>query len=363
MIPSSSAPSLHRRDDLRSQPAVVAEHRLERGILGRHGAVRLDDLLGARQDRLDHRLALKRHLAVADQAAGAGRARLVHDREVLAGDLEAQRAAVDVDLFAQRRDDGVEGGRAQQKNSGRGRSSRECQTLEGRRVRVAAANARARGEAMPFADVDDVRLYYEFTGPEDAPLILQFGGSLFGRQNFDAVNDGFRENFRLLSFDASGYGRSTQPLTEYSIENWAREGAGLLDALGIERALTHGTSMGGMIALAFTAHVSREDDRLVRRLRDGPLRHLPADHVPQLAPAVRGAPARRLLRPADDPGGRRGLPRGEPRRLRQRQADRRDELARTPCGRPAWRWSGWTSSRWSIRSRARSCSPTARATS
>ena len=49
---------------------------------------------------------------------------------------------------------------------------------------------------MPFADVHDVRLYYEFTGPEDAPLILQFGGSLFGRQNFDAVNDGFRENFR-----------------------------------------------------------------------------------------------------------------------------------------------------------------------
>jgi pimeloyl-ACP methyl ester carboxylesterase len=84
-------------------------------------------------------------------------------------------------------------------------------------------------------------------------LILQFGGSLFGRQNFDGVNDGFRENFRLLSFDASGYGRSTQPLTRYSIENWAQEGAGLLDALGIDRVLTHGTSMGGMIALTFTA--------------------------------------------------------------------------------------------------------------
>jgi pimeloyl-ACP methyl ester carboxylesterase len=106
---------------------------------------------------------------------------------------------------------------------------------------------------MPFADVGDVRLYYELTGPEDKPLILQFGGSLFGRQNFDAVNDGFRENFRLLSFDASGYGRSTQPLTQYSVENWADEGAGLLDALGIERVLTHGTSMGGMIAIAFTA--------------------------------------------------------------------------------------------------------------
>ena len=106
---------------------------------------------------------------------------------------------------------------------------------------------------MPFADVGDVSLYYEFTGPEDKPLILQFGGSLFGRANFDSVNDGFRENFRLLSYDASGYGRSTQPLTSYSVEGWADEAAGLLDALGIDRVLTHGTSMGGMVGIAFTA--------------------------------------------------------------------------------------------------------------
>ena len=110
---------------------------------------------------------------------------------------------------------------------------------------------------MPFADVGDVSLYYEFTGPEDKPLILQFGGSLFGRANFDSVNDGFRENFRLLSYDASGYGRSTQPLTSYSVEGWADEAAGLLDALGIDRVLTHGTSMGGMVGIAFTAKSSR----------------------------------------------------------------------------------------------------------
>src|SRR5262245_40037383 len=106
---------------------------------------------------------------------------------------------------------------------------------------------------MPYATVNDLNIYYEFTGPEDAPLILQFGGSLFGRQNFAMVNDGFRHNFRLLSYDASGYGRSDCPIENYSIEGWADEGAGLLDALGIERVLTHGTSMGGMIAVAFTA--------------------------------------------------------------------------------------------------------------
>ena len=106
---------------------------------------------------------------------------------------------------------------------------------------------------MPYATVNDLRLYYEFTGPEHAPLILQFGGSLFGRQNFAMVNDGFRENFRLLSYDASGYGRSDCPIEDYSVEGWADEGAGLLDALGIEKALVHGTSMGGMVAIAFTA--------------------------------------------------------------------------------------------------------------
>src|SRR5712691_6540557 len=106
---------------------------------------------------------------------------------------------------------------------------------------------------MPFATIDETRIYYEFTGDEERPLILQFGGSLFGRQNFAMVNHGFRENFRLLSYDASGYGRSDRPIENYSIEAWADEGAGLLDALGIERAFVHGTSMGGMIAIAFAA--------------------------------------------------------------------------------------------------------------
>jgi len=108
---------------------------------------------------------------------------------------------------------------------------------------------------MPTAEIDEgVRLYYELTGPEDAPVILQFGGGLFGRGNFGSVNDGFREaGFRLLSFDARGYGASDHPREQYTIEMWANDGAKLLDAVGLERVLVHGTSMGGMIAIAFAA--------------------------------------------------------------------------------------------------------------
>ena len=108
---------------------------------------------------------------------------------------------------------------------------------------------------MPYADIDEgVRLYYELTGPEDGPVVLQFGGGLFGRHNFGLVNDGFRERgFRLLSFDARGYGASSTPREQYTIEGWAADGLALLDVVGFDRVLVHGTSMGGMIAIAFVA--------------------------------------------------------------------------------------------------------------
>ena len=108
---------------------------------------------------------------------------------------------------------------------------------------------------MPYAQLEDgTRLYYELTGPEDGPTILQLGGGLFGRHNFGLVNDGFRERgFRLLSFDARGYGASSCPREAYTIEGWAADAAALLDSVGFDRVLVHGTSMGGMIAIAFTA--------------------------------------------------------------------------------------------------------------
>jgi 3-oxoadipate enol-lactonase len=107
---------------------------------------------------------------------------------------------------------------------------------------------------MPYAQIEDgTRLYYELTGPEDRPVILQLGGGIFGRHNFGLVNDGFRERFRLLSFDARGYGASDHPREAYTIEGWAADAEGLLDAVGLDPVFVHGTSMGGMIAIAFTA--------------------------------------------------------------------------------------------------------------
>ena len=41
------------------------------------------------------------------------------------------------------------------------------------------------------------------------------------RTEIQNVNGFFAREFQLLSYDASGYGRSTAPLENYSVEAWA----------------------------------------------------------------------------------------------------------------------------------------------
>jgi len=48
-----------------------------------------------------------------------------------------------------------------------------------------------------------------------------------------------------------GYGQSDRPRQHYDMEVWADDLAGLMEALEVERAHVHGTSMGGAIAIVF----------------------------------------------------------------------------------------------------------------
>ena len=164
-----------------------------------------------------------------------------------------------------------------------------------------------------------------------------------------------RAGFRLLSFDARGYGASTSPREGYTIEGWADDGAELLDAVGAR-------------ARARPRHVDGRDDRdrLHRHVpgaRPSPpaptsLREagrLPAHALPRLAPDGRVDAVGRLLRPRHDAGGRRAV-HGEPGgrgHVRARPLGRRRSTTRTPCGRRASRWSRWISRRSSRRSSGR----------
>jgi pimeloyl-ACP methyl ester carboxylesterase len=97
--------------------------------------------------------------------------------------------------------------------------------------------------------VNGVRLWHRVTG-EGEPVV-QIHGAGFGHFNFDPVTPLLAERFRVVDFDMRGYGQSDRPVQDYDMEVWADDVAGLLDALGLDRAHVHGTSMGGMVAIVF----------------------------------------------------------------------------------------------------------------
>ena len=99
------------------------------------------------------------------------------------------------------------------------------------------------------ARVNGVELWYEVTG--DGEPVVQIHGAGFGHFNFAPATPALAERFRVVDFDMRGYGQSDRPVQHYDMEVWADDVAGLLDALELDQAHVHGTSMGGMIAIVF----------------------------------------------------------------------------------------------------------------
>jgi pimeloyl-ACP methyl ester carboxylesterase len=94
--------------------------------------------------------------------------------------------------------------------------------------------------------VNDIEIYYEWHG-DGEPLVLIMGlgqDSRLWRWQIEA----YSKEFRCLAFDNRGAGQTDKPKGPYSIRQLAEDAAGLMDALGLEKAHIVGASMGGAIA-------------------------------------------------------------------------------------------------------------------
>ncbi|HZP37475.1 MAG TPA: alpha/beta fold hydrolase [Methylomirabilota bacterium] len=112
---------------------------------------------------------------------------------------------------------------------------------------------------MPTVRANGVELFYEETGPRDAPplvLIMGWGGD---HTAWALQVPAFSAGHRVIALDNRGAGRSEVPPPPYTIAGMAEDVVGLLDALGIARAHVCGASMGGMIAQEL---VLRHPDRV-----------------------------------------------------------------------------------------------------
>lgn len=90
-------------------------------------------------------------------------------------------------------------------------------------------------------------MYYELAGAGQ-PLVLIAGLGL-DLSECGPLIDALATRYRVLAFDNRGAGRTDKPDEPYTVEQMATDTAGLMQALGIERAHVVGMSLGGRIAL------------------------------------------------------------------------------------------------------------------
>ncbi len=104
---------------------------------------------------------------------------------------------------------------------------------------------------MPFTQVRDLRLYYEFHGA-GAPLVLLNGALDTIESDWGPHLAVFAARHRVLAYDHRGHGRTDNPLGRFTgYDELAEDLAALLDAFGIERASFCGFSDGAITLFAF----------------------------------------------------------------------------------------------------------------
>jgi pimeloyl-ACP methyl ester carboxylesterase len=108
------------------------------------------------------------------------------------------------------------------------------------------------GAMMPFADIDEAKIYYETFGqdaPGRAPLLLIHSATRTGHATWEHAAPRLAQHYRVIVPDCRGHGQSSNPHGTYSFSELAADAAGLVRALGYERAHVIGHSNGGNVAL------------------------------------------------------------------------------------------------------------------
>jgi pimeloyl-ACP methyl ester carboxylesterase len=115
--------------------------------------------------------------------------------------------------------------------------------------------------SLARVDVDGRSISYRRAG-NGPPLVLLHGflcDSRCWRQQLEALSD----VFTIIAWDAPGAGGSSDPPTSFTIADWSRCLAGLLDRLDIGCASLLGLSWGGLLAQDFYRQYATRVERLV----------------------------------------------------------------------------------------------------
>ena len=95
--------------------------------------------------------------------------------------------------------------------------------------------------------VGDINIAYRVLGQGD-PIVLIMGSSSTMDMWSPRFLDNLSSKYKVIIFDNRGMGNTTAPPGNFSIAQFANDTAGLMAALGIEKAHIMGWSMGSFVA-------------------------------------------------------------------------------------------------------------------
>jgi len=116
-----------------------------------------------------------------------------------------------------------------------------------------------------FTRVNGVRIHYQEAGDEKAPPIILIHGFISSNLIWSHVLEPLtQKGFRAIAPDLPGYGYSEKPSdAEYTINEQARSVIGLMDRLGIRKAVIAGASYGGAIAATIGLDYPERVEKLI----------------------------------------------------------------------------------------------------
>ena len=103
---------------------------------------------------------------------------------------------------------------------------------------------------MPLLEVNGQWINYEDTGGTLGPIVLAHG-ILMDREMFAPQLEAAKPDCRFITWDARCHGETENTDEPFSYWDLADDLKGLLDHLGVERAVIGGMSQGGFVALRF----------------------------------------------------------------------------------------------------------------
>ena len=101
---------------------------------------------------------------------------------------------------------------------------------------------------MPVAQVNGQKIHYHDTGGSGPAVVLSHG-FLMDRTMFDAQVEVLAPKYRVITWDERGFGDTEYDGKPFTYWDSARDCLGLMDHLGLSRAVLGGMSQGGFLSL------------------------------------------------------------------------------------------------------------------